>query len=154
MLRRRCRRHLRLLFSVASHPPARFIVSRLLYPWRRDLTFFDIAFISIVLHRRLIVAYFPALDIANLPRCLLRPRRFPPLVFALLCYRLRLRLPIAPVLLSQSPPLGTWSHRSLLSADCFTVASVLTYKDSVSRGLPRVFLQDQLSGSDFGGTRK
>ena len=79
---------------------------------------------------------------------------FSPLRYcALLFRRLRLRLPIAPVLLSSLPPPGTCSHRSPSLVDRFVFASVSADEDALSRGLPIVFLQDQLSGSYFGGTR-
>ena len=117
-------------------PPARFIVGWLLHPCCCDWPYFSFAFIYTVLHSCLIFASSPELDISFLLPCRLSCQNSAPLVFALLCSCLSLRLLISPFLLLPSPPLGARYYWYPLSADCFAIDSASAYKDAVSRGLP------------------
>ena len=91
----------------------------------------------------IIVASSLSLDISILFHCLLCCWRSLYLVFALLLCLLCFWLLITLVLIYLLPPSGACSNRSLLFDDCFSVASILEYKDAVSMGLP-VYLHAQL----------
>ena len=105
----RCRR-IWFFFSIASHPMARFTVSRLHHPRHGDGVSFSVAFISTVCHCWIIFASSTALD----PAVLLWPRLCrlcsPPLVL-----RSPSPLPLSPHFDCTDPPCVVAYFRSLLS---------------------------------------
>ena len=135
------RRHhcLRLFFAVTSHPAARFIVSRLLIPRHRNWLSFAVA-----------------LSLSSLPAD---------------CHLLSGARSICPPLSPTFAPSGRVLSFAVASVSAFPFALVLLSplprslaftgihrrrildKDAISLVLPVVFLQAQLSGSAFGGTR-
>ena len=138
--------------SPSPQSPTRFIIGRLLHPRLRNWPSFSVASISTVLHRKLIVATSPALNLAVLLRCLLCCRRSTNPVL-----RSPLPSPPSPPSDCTGPPFAVaplgCSPQSPFSANCFSVAYVLADQGRRFKEFTQSFLQVQLSGSDFGGTR-